>query len=207
MAIEEVRAAYGARAKGVVDMLGTEVAPHDPDRVIIESWAETVPGRILDVGSGTGRWSGHLASLGYEIEGLEPVTEFVEAARLAHPSVSFRVGSMADLEGSGPEGADLENTAEQWSGILAWYSLIHLGPADLPDALATLREALENDGTLLLSFFSGPRLESFDHPVTRAYRWPMKDITRLLTAAGFDVTSQFWDPPAPHAVIVARAVR
>lgn len=195
MAIDEVTQAYGAKAAGLADMLGAVVSDRDPDRGVIEPWAETVSGRILDVGAGTGRWSGHLAALGHAIEGLEPVDQFVEIARRTHPGVVFRHASLADLAGSG----------ERWSGILAWYALIHLGPDELAAALATLREVLAEDGSLLVSFFSGPRLEAFDHPATTAYRWPMKEMIRAIEQAGFEVTDQQWDPRSPHANITALA--
>lgn len=193
--MDEVTLAYGAKAVGLTDMLGTVVSPGDPDRAVIEPWAKTVSGMILDVGSGTGRWSGHLAAVGHPIEGLEPVDQFIEIARRAHPTVTFRHGSIADLVGTG----------ERWAGILAWYSLIHLDPDKLPTALSTLRQALEEDGTVLLSFFTGPRLEAFHHPATTAYRWPMKDMAREVERAGLEVTNQHEDPSSPHANITARA--
>lgn len=195
MVKHEITHAYGAQANGIAAMLGTEVSATDPDRAVIEPWADTVEGRILDVGSGTGRWTGHLAGLGHDIDGLEPVERFVDIARAAHPAVHFRLGSIDDLA----------NSDERWAGILAWYSLIHLGPDDLPSALATLHSVLEDDGTLLMSFFSGPDLEPMDHPVATAYRWPMPDMTRVLSQAGFEVIGERWDGRAPHATALARA--
>lgn len=195
MSRDEVKDAYGAQARGVTEMLGAEVSPADPDRAVIEPWADTVKGRILDVGSGTGRWAGHLAGLGHDIDGLEPVEQFVDIARKAHPAVRFRLGAIDDL-------ADSD---ERWMGILAWYSLIHLGPEDLPNALTTLRWVLEDDGTMLMSFFSGPRLEPFNHPVATAYRWPLPDAARALEQAGFEVIDERWDGRAPHAIMLVRA--
>lgn len=195
MSTDDVAQAYGARAAALADMLGTVVDPRDPDRGVIEPWAERVPGRILDVGAGTGRWSGHLAGLGHDVVGLEPAPEFVEIARRAHPTVEFRQAAIADLEGS----------TERWSGILAWYSLIHLGPAELPTALSTLRGVLEDGGGLLVSFFSGPRPEAITHPAATAYRVPMVDMTRALARAGFEVTDEQWHPGGLHAHISAQA--
>ncbi len=194
MTSDEVTQAYASKAAGLADMLGTVVSPRDADRGVIEPWAETISGRILDIGAGTGRWSGHLAALGHAVEGLEPVDQFVEIARRTHPTVVFRHASLADLIGS----------EEHWSGILAWYALIHPGPDELPTALSTLAKILEADGSILVSFFSGTRLETFRHPVTTAYRWPMKDMTRAIEQAGFEVTDQQWDPRGLHANITAR---
>ena len=192
--MNEVTQAYRAKADGLAEMLGTVVSPHDPDRSVVEPWAETVSGRILDVGAGTGRWTGHLAGLGHDVEGLEPVDRFVELARHAHPGVPFRHASLADLVGAG----------ERWSGILAWYSLIHLRPDELPTALSTLRGVLDDGGSLLVSFFSGPRIEAFEHPAATAYRWPMRTMVRVLEGARFEVIDQQWHPERLHASITAR---
>jgi len=185
--------AYDAQSDAVERMLGTAVSPEDPDRVIIEPWAASVSGPILDVGSGTGRWTGHLASLGHDVTGLEPAEGLIRNARDTYPGVEFWHGSIAELR----------QTETRWAGMLAWYSIIHMGPAELPGALAILRAALEPNGTLLMSFFSGFHLESFAHPVTTAYRWPMADMTDLLNDAGFEVTTHHWEPPAPHAYVIA----
>lgn len=61
--VGRVEEAYGSPSIDVEGMLGTSISPSDPDRVVIEQWARSVDGRILDVGSGTGRWTGHLARL------------------------------------------------------------------------------------------------------------------------------------------------
>ena len=170
-------------------MLGTVVSSADPDRAVIEHWAGTVRGPILDVGSGTGRWAGHLATLGYSIEGLEPVAELVDIARRAHPAVAFRQASIADL-------AETADTGDSplWSGILAWYSLIHLRPEEMPEAATTLRRILVDGGSMLVAFFAGPRLEAFDHPGSRAYRWPVETMAEVLAGADFAITAQRTHP-------------
>lgn len=45
-----------------------------------------------------------------------------------------------------------------------------LGPDELKEALAILRGVLVPGGTMLLSFFTGPRIEAFDHPAATAHR-------------------------------------
>lgn len=194
MAENETLQAYGARAPNIVAMLGTDIAQADPDRAVIESWAESVAGSILDVGSGTGRWSGYLARLGYVVQGLEPVPELVTVARQAHPSVPFREQTIADLAGE----------QQRWAGLLAWYSLIHMAPHELASALEVLNRVLEPGGTLLMSHFSGNTLEEFVHPIALAYRWPTQAMADVSTAAGFEVVTQVSDPTRRHAVMLAR---
>lgn len=190
-----VTEAYDSSWVDVENMVGTEISPADPDRAIIEPWAEAVDGRILDVGSGTGRWTGHLAELGHSVEGLEPAERLINLARTRWPSVVFHHGSIDEL-------ADF---AHRWDGILAWYSLIHMGPVELPQALATLRPVLQDGGALLMSFFTGPQLVAFDHPIATAYRWPMADLVQALRQAGFHVVEQRSNQQTPHAYISAFA--
>lgn len=186
---------YDARAELLAEVLGRRVEPGDPDRRVIEAWADGVTGSILDVGSGTGRWAGHLAQLGHTVEGLEPAGRFVEMARRAFPAVPFRHAAVSDLAASD----------ERWGGVLAWYSLIHMDAHELPGALSTVRRVLDDGGRLLMSFFTGPRYEPVTHPATTAYLWPVDDMRAALRRAGFEVTGQHTNPGAPHAVITARA--
>lgn len=195
MATDDVSKAYSSPTFDAEALLGTVISAEDPDRVLIEPWATGVDGVILDVGSGTGRWTGHLASLGHQIEGLEPATRLVELARQTHPSVTFHHGTIADLSDS----------PKRWAGILAWYSLIHMGPDELPDALVALQMAVEDGGGLLMSFFSGPSLEPMYHPVATAYQWPLPELAQALETAGFQVIDSHWDPRFPHAYLTAEA--
>ena len=195
MADDDVSKAYSSPSFDAQAMLGTTVSPDDPDRRLIESWARGIDGVILDVGAGTGRWAGHLAGLGHEVEGVEPATRLVELARRTHPSVTFYHGAIADLSGC----------PKRWAGLLAWYSLIHMGPDELPDALVSLRMAVEEGGGLLMSFFSGPSLESMSHPVATAYRWPLDELAQVLEVAGFQVIDSHWDPRVSHAYLTAGA--
>ncbi|WP_233722101.1 hypothetical protein [Nesterenkonia massiliensis] len=64
---------------------------------------------------------------------------------------------------------------------------------------------LGDGGSLLMSFFAGPRREAFDHPIAAAYRWPMNKMVEALTHAGFEVIGQRSNPRTPHAYITARA--
>lgn len=189
----DVGGAYDAQAALLTDMLGTTVDPRDPDRAVIEPWADSLNGRILDVGSGTGRWSGQLAGLGHDVVGIDPSAKFVETARRAHPGASFRVAAVHDLVES----------EERWAGVLAWYSLIHLDPSDMHIALSVLHEVLDDGGSILLSFFTGPQLEPFNHPVAPAYRWPMAAMSGALSDAGFRVLDRHHSDSGQHASITA----
>lgn len=196
MTKDDVVQAYDSHTFDPETMLGTVVADEDPDRQVIEPWADTVDGVILDAGSGTGRWTGRLAELGHRVEGLEPAQRLIDLAREAHPSVTFHHGSVDDLADAG----------QRWAGVLAWYSLIHLNPEQLPDALDTLRAVTANNGSLLMAFFAGSELEQVPHPVAPAWCWPLAEMTLALERAGFEVTASRREPSFMFAWVEARAV-
>ena len=192
--------AYSARAREYADLLGSLETMAPQDRECIETWASEVEGPLLDLGCGPGHWTAHLASLGHDAHGADPVPAFVEIARRAHPEVPYGLGSFEELP----------HRVEGWGGLLVWYSLIHLEPRQVPAVLEDLHRALRPGGRLLLGFFDGPREESFEHAVATARFWPSARMEALLERAGFEIVGRRarHDPGArPHAALHARRPR
>lgn len=193
---DPVRAAYGASAAEYTELLGSVEDMRDLDRQHIDRWASRVTGPILDAGCGPGHWTDFLHRQGADISGVDLVAEFIDSARLRFPHVSFRVASLRTL--------DVADSS--LGGVLAWYSLIHLPPAELPVVLTELHRVLKPRGQLLIGFFEGESGNPFDHAVTRAYYWSIDSMTRMLQDAGFDVleSETRHDPGSrPHAAITA----
>lgn len=189
--------AYDTRAAEYADLLGTMASVHPSDRALFDAWSEGLTGEVLDAGCGPGHWTAHLHDRGIEAWGMDASTTFIEHARATHPSLHFEVGDLHRLPVS--DGA--------LAGILAWYSVIHLPPAELPAVITELHRAVRPGGGLLLGFFIGPRIAPFDHAVTTAYAWPLEEMTRLLGAAGFTVVethSRTSPDHRPHGAVTAR---
>ena len=188
--------AYGDRAQEYASALGSLDAMALQDVRRIESWAGGVDGPILDAGCGPGHWTAHLSALGHEARGMDPVPAFVQIARREHPGTEYRLGSFADLQ----------EQPGAFGGILAWYSVIHLPPEQVPGVLALLHGALRPTGHLLLGFFDGARQEPFGHAVSSVQFWPAEQIVELVERAGFAVLDleRRQDPGSrPHASISA----
>jgi SAM-dependent methyltransferase len=200
--VDEVRDAYGALSQAYVDRFGSVESTHDDDLARITRWAEPLEGPVLDAGCGPGQMSGHLHALGLDVRGIDLVPEFIKHARAAYPEVRFEVGSMTDLDL--PDGA--------LAGVLAWYSLIHLAPAEIDLVLRELRRVLAPGGSLLIGFFEHPGdvPQAFAHKVVDAFAWPADVMVNRLRSAGFEEIDR-WTRPAtgmarPHAALAARAV-
>ncbi|BEL03325.1 class I SAM-dependent methyltransferase [Actinoplanes sichuanensis] len=197
--MDHVREAYGSVAGLYIDLFGAEDKVHADDLALIGRHLTGRPGPVLDLGCGPGHITAHLRSRGAEAIGVDLTPEFVEHARATYPDGDYRLGSLTDLPF-----ADTSIT-----GILAWYSTIHLPPPDLDGVLASFHRLLAPGGKLVLGFFTGDELGPFDHKVTTAYRWPPGELSDRLTAAGFTEVERLLraDDPAhrPHGAITAVA--
>ena len=203
MTDDEVLHAYGARAAEYESLLGSVKDMAELDRRRIERWAgglggPGLTGPVLDAGRGPGHWTHFLQGQGLDISGVDLVPEFIRSARARFPEVRFRVASIRALDL--PDG--------HHAGVLAWYSLIHFAPTQLPPVLTEFRRILQPQGRLLVGFFEGESGESFDHAVTTAYYWSMDGMSAMLRAAGFevlDVETRHDPRRRPHAAIAAFA--
>lgn len=197
-----VQAAYAQRAAEYTQRFGSIEDTDEQDRALVAAWARELRGEIVDVGCGPGQWTAFLHDAAADaglVRGLDPVPEFIDLARAAHPELGFAVGAVEDLVlAPGTLG-----------GVLAWYSLIHHQPSELPQALDALFQALSPGGQLLAGFFDHPdgtEPERFDHAVVAAYRWPAKAFAERLEAAGFlivEIHSRTAGESRPHAAIWA----
>lgn len=193
---DDVRDAYARRAGEYADLLGSVDAMSPVDRDRIAAWGASVRGPVLDVGCGPGHWTAFLHDAGVDVRGIDPVPRFITHARTAFPGIDVSLGSVLDIEAD-----DASH-----GGVLAWYSLIHLEPPRLMPALREIARVLRPRGTVLIGFFEGSELASFDHAVVRAFFWPVERLREALGSAGlevFDVETRQDAGARPHASIIA----
>lgn len=198
MSLAPVRDAYATRSAEYIGLLGSIDDAAEQDRQYVLAWAHGVDGPIIDVGCGPGQWTNYLHENGLEVEGIDPVPEFIDHARQRYPEVTYRLGNAGRL--------DVHDAS--LGGVLAWYSLIHTAPDDLDSLLAEFARCLRPGGHLAIGFCAGPELVSFDHAVTTAYFWPVELLSARVRRAGFVVTQTRHDPGSrPHEAITARRHR
>lgn len=169
--------AYSARSAEYIDLFGMIDSTHPIDRELVRLWASGLSGEVLDVGCGPGQWTDFLVRRGVTARGIDPVPAFVEHARMQHPGLRFDVGRCESLDAQ----------TATLGGVLAWYSLIHHEPATISPALAEIARVLRPGGGLLIGYFDGTRVESFDHAVVAGYRWTADALGDHLAATGFEV--------------------
>lgn len=174
-----VAAAYDARAAEYVALAGAIEQMDARDVTAIGQWRDGTPGVLLDAGCGPGHWTGFLAEGGREVRGVDLSVGFIESARLQHPDIAFELGSFRELPVA----------TRSVGGILAWYSLIHTPPAEVPEILAEFARVLAPGGSILIGFFNGEPREPFAHAVAPACFWSADALAAVLSDAGFEVAS------------------
>lgn len=183
----EVRAAYDAVASTYAEMLRDELDRKPVDRAVLGIFAELVGegALVADVGCGPGRVTGYLASLGLDAFGMDLSPEMIAIARRDHPHLTFSEGRLVSLDVADRSVA----------GVLAWYSIIHTPPAQLPDVLQEFSRVLRTGGQLLLAFQAGNEhvhlTRAYDHDISLdVWRLDPATVGRMLTTVGFSVTTQ-----------------
>jgi 2-polyprenyl-3-methyl-5-hydroxy-6-metoxy-1,4-benzoquinol methylase len=108
------------------------------------------PARILDVGAGAGQNAAALADMGYYVTAVEPMTEFLNAARRQYPhaSISWVDDSLPMLRG-----LDKEDTFDFILLTGVWH---HLNDAQRATAIKRLSSLLKTGGRCALSLRNGP---------------------------------------------------
>jgi SAM-dependent methyltransferase len=153
------------------------------DRALLYAFAEQAPaGPVADLGCGPGHVTYALAGLGRSVVGVDLSPGMIEQARAQHPELPFAVGSMSAIEA--PDSS--------WAGIVAFYSILHLTPRQLPRACAEFARVLMPGGLALLAFHVGDEVRHidrfFDVPVSLDFRFlRTTDVTDALKAAGFAI--------------------
>lgn len=176
----EIAAAYDSRAAEYIEVAGgvDQMDAGDHDRIAL--WRDATPGLLLDAGCGSGIWTDVLHDGDREVVGVDISTEFLRAARERHPHLSFSSASFRALPFSDAS----------IGGILAWYSLIHTPPGDVPLVLAEFARVVAPGGSVLVGFFDGPPRERFAHAIAPAYFWTAAALEPPLAGAGFTITQR-----------------
>lgn len=139
--------------------------------------------RILDLGCGTGLPTARqLVDAGYRVTGTDISPTMLALARENVPEAEFRQVDIVDLD------AD-----QDYDAVVAFFSLLILPRARIPEALGLIRRALVPGGWLCLSMVEADLDDTpipfLGHqiPVTGYFR---DELRSLLEAAGFTIEDQ-----------------
>jgi len=201
------RAAYDTVASDYAHLLADALDRTPWDRAVLATFAELVSrdrlGPVADVGCGPGRITGYLHHLGLDAFGVDLSPGMLAVAQQALPGLRFVEGSMTGLD----------RPDASLGGLVAWYSLIHIPPTDVPAVLADFCRVLVPGGQLLLAFQVGDERrhlqQAYGHDISlELYRMQPDQLARQLNAAGLLVHARVVRDPddqetVPQAYLLA----
>ena len=180
-----IRRAYDSVAQAYVGRFVDELTYKPLDRALLKAFVEQLPlsnGLVADIGCGPGHVARYLRSLGSNVIGVDLSPVMVAMARDLDPAIEFQVGDMSSLSARDSE----------WDGIVAFYSIIHLEPADRRAAMTEFFRVLRHRGLLMISIHVGSEVRHVDKLLGQAvsldYRFmETAELGSELQAAGFEV--------------------
>jgi SAM-dependent methyltransferase len=203
---ETTRRSYDTVAAAYADRLRDELDGKPLDRALLAAVLEQRPAGtpIGDLGCGPGHVTGwlaaHPATDGATAVGVDLSPGMIEVARREQPGAEFRVGDLRSLPAADGE----------FGAVIAFYSIIHLGPGQLPGALAEMHRVLRPGGLALLAFHAGTEVrhvtDFLGHEVEVDFRfYQPADVAAALAATGFAVQAQLERTAYPAEVDTRRA--
>jgi SAM-dependent methyltransferase len=109
------------------------------------------PGRILDIGSGTGRDAAWFASQGHRVVAVEPTDEMRIPAMALHPSPRIEW-----LDDSLPDLAFLRTRGESFDLVMLTAVWMHLDEEQRARAMPVLANLLRAEGVMIMMIRHGP---------------------------------------------------
>lgn len=206
----ETRAAYDAAAASYDAFVPGAEAEVPLHRALLGAFTELTAAsggrRVLDAGCGTGRLVPLLQAAELEVVGADASPGMVEVARRSNPGVPFTVSELA--------GMPFDDAA--FAGVMAWYSLIHTAPDDLPATLTEVARVLRPGGFFLTGFQVGQGTRTAtgyylgEQRIT-AHLFTTDQVSDVLGDAGFEVLATCTTAPAearyPQGFVLARRSR
>ncbi len=181
MAWEHLRTSYDTVSEAYEARFLGELAGKPRDRELLAELAAAVTDPVVEIGCGPGQVGGFVREHGRRVYGLD---------------LSPEMANLANRRLDGALAADmrlLPFPSEQFGGLVAFYSLIHVRRTELADTLAEFRRVLRPGGRVLFSAHEGRGEVVLDRFLDQAVPFvatlfALDELVDAGTAAGLTVT-------------------
>lgn len=191
----ELQRSYDVVADAYVQRIYQELDDKPADRALLDRFAEALgdSGPAIDLGCGPGHITRYLHEHGIDISGVDISAKMVKQAKKLNPGISFKKGDLRQLK----------EEDNHYSAAVAMYSLIHIPPEEMVQALLEIHRVLEPGGALLLAFHVGNEKQHlaqwWDRKVDLDfYYFRTLDMIVNLQQAGFEQVSTYTRNPYPE---------
>jgi SAM-dependent methyltransferase len=144
-----------------------------PEATLLLRYADSLAGRVLELGCGAGRITGYLGTRGGDVLGVDISPAMIEYCRRRYPELEFQVGDLADLSAFPDGSRDV---------VIAEFNVLGvLGDVERKRVLGELHRVLASRGLLIFSAHNIAFIPNVPKPaalVTRS-RNPAKAVWNL----------------------------
>ena len=206
--LRDTRDSYDADADGYAEKVQGLLATSPYLSASLELFAHLVRdaggGSVADVGCGPGYVTRYLRDVGVDAFGIDLSPEMVAVARRDHPDIRFEVGTMTNL--------DLDDASV--TGVLAFWSVIHVPDHVMPAVFAEFLRVLCPGGPLLVGFHVGDEVHNTSEGYSGrsinvdSYRRPPARVAGWLRDVGFTIEAELVmrpDEEVPGAILLVRS--
>ena len=194
--LDNTRSGYDAIAEEYAGHIFDELKDKPLDRALLDRFAEMVKplGIAADMGCGPGQIARYLHERGARVIGVDLSPRMIAVAKRLNPEIDFQIGNMLALTNV-PDAT--------WGGIAAFYSIIHIPRAQIPDALREFHRVLVPNGILFLAYHRGDETlhpsEMWEIPVNMDFHYLERAaIEKNLEATCFEITEVIERAPYPQ---------
>jgi SAM-dependent methyltransferase len=166
----------------------TRVAEQET-RLVSEAIGQGAGRALLDVGAGTGRFSGIAAAQDWAVTAFDAAPEMLSVIRDRHPAVRTVEGTLGEV---------LPFASASFDAIIAMRVVKYV--PDTQGALAELARVLAPGGSLLFDLANGRSLARFGYPPASVSFVTPRSVRPLLQSAGLLPVATYAGPRLPHPV-------
>lgn len=188
---EKTAIGYNAIAQEYAARLSRELDGKPFDREFLITFEHnTRPGTILDLGCGPGHIARYISELGRSTMGIDLSPGMVAVAKELNPGLDFMAGDMCAIP----------SPDSHFSGIVAFYSIIHLEPNELLLAAQEMYRVLVKNGTVALAFHGGDEVRHVESlwgiSASLDFRFLQPQfVADIFREAGFTILETLTRPP------------
>lgn len=180
--LRDHQSSYDRIAQEYTARIYDELSRKPLDRMLLDDFASRINGNgpVCDLGCGPGHVARYLHDRGVDVFGLDLSPGMLEQARNLNPAIEFREGNMLSL--------DVPDSS--WAAAVAFYSIVHIPKADIPQAFREISRALKPGGLFFVAFHLGDETlheeELWGHKISLDLVFFLrKEVELYLTHAGF----------------------
>ena len=159
-----------SRGNFVSEYAKSELRP--PEAALFERFEAEIAGRVLELGCGAGRVTGHLIRRAEQVEALDLSPAMIEYCRAKYPGGKFEIGDLSDLS---------RYESGSFDAVVASFCVLDvLDDADRRHTLEEIHRLLAPDGVLIASFHNLHYAPLIVGPTRVLARSPLQIVRNIL---------------------------